>query len=423
MSSSYAIDSAWSHLQNDDKIEKFIPLAFAIPAAIGAYGAYRGAGGRFTDDQGNFDLNMGGNAKMVDPLTGGLIAEKELGSSFKDRALGGLVGATQAINPFSYVRGAGAALRGAGVAGAKLGARRAGSRLAARGANADAARRRAAAVEAAGDVAPVSAFKPMQTIDYKTLTPQMQHQAALRSSAQQARNLTAPGLQTRAAQNLQRVGQSPTRYTPANRMGAGMATLGRGVQQAAPALGVLGAYLAQGAADDMTVDPNTSGFGGYGGASSGFGSGQYGMGAQGTGAGGFGGADNFSGVNNQNSNLTDRQEIWSGKENTRQFGGQIATGENLKIGERMLKQAENMMYKAVCPKCGKTDCKCDDKKKAEDCPNCGKVSKMCGCENTKKADKKPAHGMVIVIGSKAGPGPSKDGKREKLDSEKDKKDE
>jgi hypothetical protein len=31
--------------------------------------------------------------------------------------------------------------------------------------------------------------------------------------------------------------------------------------------------------------------------------------------------------------------------------------------------------------------------------------------------------MVIVIGSKAGPGPSKDGKRQKLDSEKDKKEE
>ena len=69
----------------------------------------------------------------------------------------------------------------------------------------------------------------------------------------------------------------------------------------------------------------------------------------------------------------------------------------------MLKQAENMMYKAACPKCGKTDCNCK--------------------EYQKKADKKPAHGMVIVIGSKAGPGPSKDGKREKLDSEKDKKDE
>jgi hypothetical protein len=36
-----------------------------------------------------------------------------------------------------------------------------------------------------------------------------------------------------------------------------------------------------------------------------------------------------------------------------------------------------------------------------------------------KKDKKPAHGLVIVIGSKAGPGPSTDGKRDKLDSEKE----
>ena len=47
------------------------------------------------------------------------------------------------------------------------------------------------------------------------------------------------------------------------------------------------------------------------------------------------------------------------------------------------------------------------------------------CMTEQKADdkdgkKKPAHGMVIVIGSKAGPGPSTDGKRDKLDSEKKK---
>ena len=147
----------------------------------------------------------------------------------------------------------------------------------------------------------------------------------------------------------------------------------------------------------MTVDPNTSGFGGYGGASSGFGSGQYGMGAQGTGAGGFGMDTGIGGVGNRSSNLTERQDIWSGKENTQQFGGQIATGENMKIGERMLKQVQERMDKAHC----------DGAVKEED----------------KKNSKKPAHGMVIVIGSKAGPGPSKNGKREKLDSEKDKKDE
>ena len=60
----------------------------------------------------------------------------------------------------------------------------------------------------------------------------------------------------------------------------------------------------------------------------------------------------------------------------------------MKIGDRMLKELTEMMYKT----------KKDDKKK-------------------------PAHGMVIVIGTKAGPGPSTDGKRDKLDSEKDEKDE
>ena len=99
-SSSHAIDSAWSHLQSNDKIEKLLPLAaLAVPAAFGALGAYTGAGGRFTDDEGNFDLNFGGNAVLQDPLTGGLIAEKELGGSLEDRVAGGLVGATQAINP------------------------------------------------------------------------------------------------------------------------------------------------------------------------------------------------------------------------------------------------------------------------------------------------------------------------------------
>ena len=67
------------------------------------------------------------------------------------------------------------------------------------------------------------------------------------------------------------------------------------------------------------------------------------------------------------------------------FGG-FGKGDYMKIGERMLKEAEENMYK-------------------------------------KEEGKKPAHGMVIVIGSKAGPGPSTDGKRDKLDSEKDDKEE
>ena len=78
----------------------------------------------------------------------------------------------------------------------------------------------------------------------------------------------------------------------------------------------------------------------------------------------------------------------------------------------MLKDVTEMMYKAHCGTIKEEGC-------PKDCPGCPK----CEGDNKKKADKKPAHGMVIVIGSKAGPGPSTDGKRDKLDSEKDKKDE
>ena len=79
-----------------------------------------------------------------------------------------------------------------------------------------------------------------------------------------------------------------------------------------------------------------------------------------------------------------------------------------KIGDEIMKELTARIHKANC---GSTELKAD-------CPKCGKE---CKCDEAKKADdkKKPAHGMVIVIGSKgAGPGPSKDGKREKLDSEK-----
>ncbi len=83
----------------------------------------------------------------------------------------------------------------------------------------------------------------------------------------------------------------------------------------------------------------------------------------------------------------------------------------IKMGCGGMKKAEK------CPKCKKEDCVCKAKQKCPHCDGDAPRSK-CICGQAKKADKKPAHGMVIVIGSKAGPGPSKDGKREKLDSEK-----
>lgn len=144
-------------------------------------------------------------------------------------------------------------------------------------------------------------------------------------------------------------------------------------------------------------------------------------------ASGMGDAYGMGNVTNVDSNLGARREIWNPHADYASSRGQmlagrghdagafrglgtVRTGEDMRIGERMLKEAQEKMYKE------------------DDCPECGEaVGKMgcmkMGCGGMNKADKKPAHGMVIVIGSKAGPGPSKDGKREKLDSEKDKKEE
>lgn len=403
MSSSYAINSAWSHLENDDKIEKFFPAL--IPLALAGYGAYRGYK----------NVTNPGGPVVTDPLTGGMLYQRRV-----DPTLGG----------YASAFGSGA-LEGIGLGGlVKVGAKGVG-KLAGRSAAKRAAARQAAAQQARKEtterLARQEADTALASLNRSPITPggNVTYAPARLSS-----NLDDMAM-ARARTSPYVMGQASGAARAAGAQGARREALARGVQRGAGkvdnalsaralgygglgalALGAGGAFMANQAMDNATVDPDTSGFGGYGGASSGFGSGQYGMGAQGTGAGGFGMDTGIGGVGNQSSNLTDRQDIWSGKENTMQFGGGFGMGErarkgdNMKIGERMLKQAEDMMYKAVCPKCGKKDC----------------VAKM-GCTGKEDKGKKPAHGMVIVIGSKAGPGPSKNGKREKLDSEKDKKDE
>ena len=84
------------------------------------------------------------------------------------------------------------------------------------------------------------------------------------------------------------------------------------------------------------------------------------------------------------------KQIWSG-ELDRKLGGAYGTnkGDNMKIGEQILKETKERMDKAHCM--GDTEHKGD-----------------------KKGSKKPAHGMIIVLGAQGtGPGPSKDGKRTK----------
>jgi len=171
--------------------------------------------------------------------------------------------------------------------------------------------------------------------------------------------------------------------------------------RAAQALSIAGAPQALaglaatwGASQMPNVNPSTAGYSPHD-------SGGFGMANTGQGGGGTAIGHQVHGVGNQTGAQTKRQNIWEGQE----WGQQYAKGENMKIGDRMLKELTEMMYKAATCPCGKTPCICKEYK------------------NKKDDKKKPAHGMVIIIGSKAGPGPSTDGKRDKLDSEKDDKDE
>ncbi|MDB4345509.1 hypothetical protein OAA43_00375 [bacterium] len=118
-----------------------------------------------------------------------------------------------------------------------------------------------------------------------------------------------------------------------------------------------------------------------------------------------GGGTGVGGVGNRAGMGQGNKQIWSGAVEEK-LGGAYGTkkGDNMKIGEQILKEVDMRIHKAHCGTTHKADC-----------PTCGKGDCKCK-DSTKKGSKKPAHGMVIIIGSKdAGPGPSKNGKRVKKD--------
>lgn len=330
-------------------VRKAVPLVVPIVAgAFGGVGAFRGAGGRFTDPEtGQMRLNVEGGATFSDPITGGLIAEHEIQDPTSAQRLAGAgVGALQGVNPATYLGLAGRGLRVGQAGRAALAARQ----------------------------------------------PGMAYRAGARGAI---------------GQGLSRVGGSKS----ARLAGRGAQMFGQFDDAAGAAAAMFGqSYLPQG--------QDTSAFGGLGSSR---------LDTAGFGQGGMGDLANVS------SNATADRVIFdptlargnqalTGFEGQQEFGGfGVRTGEDMRIGDQLLKEVNARMHemhltKAKCPGCGKSDCvdKMGCMGKAE-CPKCGKD---CKCDQKAKADKKPAHGMVIVIGSKAGPGPSKNGKREKLDSEK-----
>lgn len=398
------LDLAWAVVKNEDpdKVEKIAPLvplaALAAPAFFGGLGAATGSGYRFTDQVDDpttytgkrtvFDPGFKEDAAVYDPVTG-YFKVKDLGDSRTDRAIGAGTGALQAVNPLNYLRFGGKVL------GAGGNAVRTSDRF-------------ADTVRVADGVTDTTAG-PMQVIGQG------------------------------AGRGVENFGRGVQRF--ANRgFPRGIARTGQLVgntgRQFGEDAGLLAANVFGGALSTlMNNDETDQGFGMQGQT-------------QGFGSGGLG----INDISNVQSNAVADQQIWNpdayrgqqqvenfegyGTQGGGEFGGfGTQKGENMFVkdkGSEILKQVEEMMNKALCAGCTKPECigkmSCpygagEDMAIKAKCPECGKedcVGKA-GCGMAKAEDKKkPAHGMVIVIGSKAGPGPSKEGKREKLDSEKKK---
>jgi len=411
--SSYAIDSAWSLLQNDDKIEKIAPLLvpIAVGTGFGALGAFSGAGGRFFNPEtGKFSPGFYADAALHDPLTGGMLMDREIGSSRGSRLAGGAFGALQGLNPLAITGGIARGARGTvGLSRAQRAERAANRAKAAREASAAAAASARSAKQGRMDALAqrnelLSMRESGVPINYRELnrlnqniasrTPEAQFELA----EQAARQSRKAG---KKASRLDEIAQQPTAYQQYGTAARIPQVMGQGIQQGVPELALAAvAPFVQGALPSAGgVD--TSGYG--------------------TSSAGATGATNTPVLGNQDP--TRRKEIWQGQEWSK-GGTAVATGEEMNIANRLLKSDNmfenrlgNEMMNDVKYRIHKSNC--GTELKAE-CPACGKKDCVGKAHCMAKADdkKKPAHGMVIVIGSKAGPGPSKDGKRQKLDSEK-----
>lgn len=415
--SSYAIDSAWSLLKNDDKIEKLLPLIPIVAAlGFGSIGAFTGAGGRFINPKtGKFDPGIHADAALHDPFTGGMLMDREIGSSRGSRFAGGAFGALQGLNPLAITGGIARGARGAvGLSRAQRAQRAAGkaktlqatsSRAAADARGAAQSRMSARAqrdelldLQGAGGVA----INQNQLNRLNQSVASRAPEAKFELAEQAAKRSRKAG---KKASRLDEIKNQPTAYQQYGTAARVPQAIGQGIQQGVPKLvGAAVLPFAQGALPSAGgVDTS-----GYGASSA-----------------GATGATNTPVIGNRNK--YQEQDIWQGKEWSKQGGNMaVATGEEMYIANRLLKgekmftnrlgnellnEVEYRLHKAHSDTTQKAECSaCSDK-------NCvGKAH----CMNKADDKKKPAHGMVIVIGSKAGPGPSTDGKRDKLDSDKKK---
>ena len=337
------------------------------------------------------------DARYIEPIFGTQLGGDIENPSFWDRLKTGSFAALTAVNPFAWLRNASAGARMGGRGATRAVANPVGRRLTSSGEK----RIATLAEQQAAKVYPKTLAGQSERARQRYTGPGAQNiRTNLGGKLQGAGHLTKPKGMTDEAWDAMNAAQKRGFRLTGH-------PIGRGLQAVGPLLEAglnVPALFAPAVAGQLDFQPNTSGFDSFGG----YGSGGLAAANVGGPAGGFATAHQVHGVGDQSGAQTKREAVWEPEEGSsfeqqQEFTG--FKGENMEIGDRMLKELTEMMYKAKCPKCGKVNCNCKEYKNKED------------------DKKKPAHGMVIVIGTKAGPGPSTDGKRDKLDSEKDKKDE
>ena len=387
-------DAAWSVLEEGHRVDKALPLL--IPAAMAAYGGYRGA------------QNVKRN-EISEPFFGTAIAEGD--DSLGSTALQFGSGLAEGIVP----------VKGGGFLARRFGGRRAAKRAAAR---------QAAEKEAAEAAA-----------RHRALVDRREVYDVRRRAAESTRGPLTPGTAKARADRARSAYVSPSQlgaerqaFNAAQARAAQLAprappaqpaplTLGQRAKRGAAittaaGAGAAAAYtpeimMALGMGPFSPTDTEFPDFGaGAAGAAAGFGAGQGGQqgfqlanqpsggvgGVQNVGVSGMADHDIFRGRQFQSAPTSSNMQASSIK----QKGTAMSLGNDL-INSAFIAMENSIIKATSCKECNKKDC----------------LGKM-HCGGTRKADKKkPAHGMVIVIGSKAGPGPSTDGKR---DDKKDKDD-
>ena len=433
----------------DGGVAKFVPLVIGAVFALDALNQSQGAQGSlvgnvFTSIGNTISGSAGGDpnlfgetnyddifeyenqSSLVNPITGQSHAVVDNPSFWERTWMGAASAAGSFVNPFAV---AGAGVRGGGRVAARAG--EGAQRLAGR-----ATQKVGEGISRLSGVA--GRTRPEQLLSKPNIASRFTDAAGRGVSGAGAKRIAgadaAQAARREAYENFAARSGGTGPYGKVNRLAGGRARtnvpyralqgfgrtpLGQQVADTifAPLIGV-GALsqLPDHSADFSGMNDSSAGaYGAVGGATSGFGTG-YGMGN----------------LANVSSNSPIDREVFDPYKDYSTSRGQLLAGRGMegqqgqfagfgtkkgehmfvnKIGDEIMKELNTRIHKANC---GSAELKAE-------CPACGKKDCVGKAHCMAKADdkKKPAHGMVIVIGSKgAGPGPSKNGKREKLDSEK-----